>query len=152
MHWSRTEKREETIEKIRTAQIGARNSQWNDTNPSYGSVHSWLRNNYVHLKKKCQKCGGKRFLEWALRKGEKHLHSVENYLILCSSCHKKYDYTDERRAKLSKTLTGRKHWWAYKIAKANIGNKQSEEAKRKISVFQKANPKKRNEKGQFTRK
>lgn len=95
---------EETKKNMSFAQIGKKSVEWKTKNPSYGSVHTWLLKHHKNTKTKCHKCDGNRFLEWALKKGKKHTHNLNNYWILCSSCHKKYDYTDERRKKLSETF------------------------------------------------
>jgi phage terminase large subunit GpA-like protein len=76
----------------------------------YGSVHQWLWQRR-HLKKKCKHCGSTKHLNWALKKGCKHAHSIGHYLVLCDSCHKKYDMTPKRRAQLKKLMTGRKITW-----------------------------------------
>lgn len=98
----------QTKEKISIAHTGEKNHSWNDINPSYSSVHKWISRHFNYKKVKCEHCGSKRFLEWAIKKGEKPSHSIEKYLVLCSSCHKKYDYTAERKKRLSNSLKGRK--------------------------------------------
>ena len=136
-----------TKEKLRVAKLGLKNPQWTDT-PTYGAVHNWLRKNFSKPNK-CIFCGSNRFVEFALKKGYKHDHIRENYLDLCSSCHKKYDYTDERREKLSRALKGRKISWADKISKANKGRKPSKLAGIKASEYNLNNPRPRNKYGQF---
>ena len=128
---------------------GKLHNNWKVNNPSYGSVHTWLLRYYKHTKTKCHKCSSKRFLEWALKKGKKHTHNINNYYILCSSCHKKYDYTEERKKKMSATMKGRKILWSEKISKSLKGRSLSEEAKKKISIFRKLNPRRRNKYGRF---
>jgi hypothetical protein len=71
---------------------------------------------------------------------------------LCSSCHKRYDYTDERRKKLSKAFKGRKITWGYKISKANTGRKLSEKTKKKIGEYNKAHPRPIDKNGRFCKK
>ena len=102
---------------------------------TYGSIHTWLLKNFT--KHNCERCGSNRFVEFALKKGCEHQHDRDNYLCLCSSCHKKYDYTNERKIKLSNSLKGRKIYWIDKIAKANFGKKRSEEHKKRVSEVQK---------------
>lgn len=115
---------------------------------TYSAFHKWLSRN--HKKKGgCQHCGSTRFLEWALKKGKMHGHDVERYLTLCSSCHKIYDYTDARRDRLSQVMTGREIVWSGKISSSLRGRKLSEIHRRKISDYQKQNPRRRNNKGQF---
>lgn len=102
---------------------------------TYGSIHNWLLKNFI--KHECEHCNSSRFVEFALKKGCEHEHKRDNYLCLCSSCHKKYDYTDERKVNLSNSLKGRKIYWIDEIAKANTGKKRSEEHKKKVSEAQK---------------
>jgi hypothetical protein len=113
------------------------------TSNSYSACHKWLSKNFV--KSNCEHCSGNRFIEWALKKGLKHRHLRENYLCLCSSCHKKYDYTPERRAKLSASLKLVPHTkkWNRKVVLANKGFRHSDESKKKMSDYKKKNPPKR---------
>jgi len=70
----------------------------------YSAYHKWLEKYYG----KANKCEGKdcnkksKMFHWALIKGKKHSHKRENYMMLCASCHQKYDMTDEFREKISK--------------------------------------------------
>lgn len=119
------------------------------TSSSYQSCHGWLRKNYTQDKTVCEHCPSSRFLEFALKKGCKHDHRRENYLILCSSCHKRYDYTEDRKEKMRIIMTGRDIPWHYKIAEANRGRIIKDSTKKKISDYQKSHPRLRNAKGQF---
>jgi len=93
--------------KKRLEMTGKNHPLWKGIKAGYHSFHIWL---YKHYGKpnQCQsylvgmKCRGisKKF-EWALLKGEKHDHKRENYIMLCTSCHRKYDMTDEKRKKIS---------------------------------------------------
>lgn len=120
------------------------------TSAPYTSVHKWLAKNFVKTKK-CEHCPSTKFIEWALKKKKVHTHIRNNYLCLCSSCHKKYDYTPERCKKLSTSLKGRKITWGNKISKANMGRVLSSETKKKMSEYAIKNPKKRSKiNGRFT--
>jgi hypothetical protein len=132
--------------------FGNKNHQWVEENPSYTSVHKWLDRHFIKSKK-CEHCGSSRFVEWALKTGKKHTHNRDDYLCLCSSCHKKYDYTPERKKKLSASLKLVPHTkeWAAKIAKANKGLVRSEKTKKKISEYNKKHPRPRDDKGRFFR-
>ena len=114
------------------------------TSESYSACHKWLSNHFVKLSK-CEHCNGNKFIEWALKKGLKHSHNRDSYLCLCSSCHKKYDYTPERRVKLSKSLKLVPHTkeWNQKVVLANKGFKHSEKTKERMSEYRKKNPGKR---------
>jgi hypothetical protein len=115
------------------------------TSDAYSCCHKWLSRNFIKLSK-CEKCGGERFIEWALKKGKKHSHNRDDYLCLCSSCHKKYDYTLERRERLSASLKKVVHTdeWNKKVGQANTGRVSSEETKNKLREYAKKHPKNRN--------
>lgn len=78
-----------TRKKIGLAQRDARANNWNEVNPSYNAVHSWLRKHYKKII--CKQCGLKKNLDWAIRKGETHSHSRKKYIVLCRKCHIRYD-------------------------------------------------------------
>jgi len=65
------------------------------------NIHEWLRKKYGRANK-CIFCSveGKRY-EWALLKGKRYEKNIENYIMLCPSCHRKYDYTAEMRIQRS---------------------------------------------------
>ena len=69
----------------------------------YRIVHDWLNKHYGKANK-CEnplcKNNGKRF-EYALKKDYQHEKNRDNYIMLCSSCHKKYDLTEEQIERLS---------------------------------------------------
>lgn len=69
---------------------GEGNPMWKGEDTKYASLHTWL--NRWFKKEKCDHCGKKKkTLDWALLFGKKHTHSRFNYLVLCRSCHMKYD-------------------------------------------------------------
>lgn len=69
----------------------------------YHRIHKYLVYNFKKIKK-CEICGSteKKAYHFALKKGFEHCKNRENYIVLCVSCHVKYDMTDERRANLSR--------------------------------------------------
>jgi hypothetical protein len=77
----------------------------------YFRIHNWL--SYHHGKaSRCENelCQSiypepKQF-EWALLKGKEHKRNRNNYIQLCSSCHRKYDFTEELRKKFSESHKG----------------------------------------------
>jgi len=75
----------------------------------YFRIHNWLA--YHHGKAfKCenQSCNSespKRY-EWALLKGKEHKRNRNNYVQLCPSCHRKYDFTEATRRKQSASRKG----------------------------------------------
>lgn len=87
----------------------------------YEAIHIWLKNNHGKPNrcenKECAYKNPKRY-EYALRKGFKHEHNRDNYIMLCVSCHRRMDDTPERREK---------------IRQANLGKVMSEETKNRMS-------------------
>ena len=75
----------------------------------YFRIHNWL--SYHHGKankcenEKCESVNPKRF-EWALLKGKQYKKDRNNYIMLCPSCHRKYDYTEKTRIAQSKARKG----------------------------------------------
>lgn len=75
----------------------------------YFKIHSWL--NYNHGKASkceneyCESVNPKRF-EWALLKGSDYKKDRNNFIQLCPSCHRKYDFTEEQRLKMSLSKKG----------------------------------------------
>ncbi len=47
--------------------------------------------------------------EWALRKGHSYSADPADYIQLCPSCHRKYDYTEDHKNKLKAAKYGDKH-------------------------------------------
>ncbi len=72
------------------AHRGKGNPQWKGEGAGYSSFHGWLARHYV--KERCEQCGSKKNLDWALKKGLVHSHRRENYMILCRKHHIEYDY------------------------------------------------------------
>lgn len=73
----------------------------------YIKIHMWLCRQEIH--KQCKKCGvgrEKSQIEWALIHGFKHAKDVRHYIPLCLSCHRRYDFSDEVRAKMSAARKG----------------------------------------------
>jgi hypothetical protein len=88
--------------------------EWLRNDIGYGAYHSWLRLHHG----KATKCENKlcvyprvdsygkveekpRRYEWALIKGKVYSRSPEDYMQLCVSCHRRYDFTEEIRRKMS---------------------------------------------------
>lgn len=108
------------------ANIGKRtgklNPSWKGMDIGYSMIHYWLKDNYGKSDK-CENIGCKRKsknFEWSLRKGKKHGRFRNRYWMLCVSCHRKYDMTDEKRRKIGLKSKGNqnvkgRHWkWHYK--------------------------------------
>jgi hypothetical protein len=76
----------------------------------YFRIHNWLSYYYGKANKceneNCKAVSPKRH-EWALLKGKDHKRNRNNYIQLCPSCHRKYDYTQEHRNKISLSKKGK---------------------------------------------
>ncbi len=121
----------------------------------YDAVHAWLRRNFG----KANKCEGElcaknsQTFEWALIKGNRYERKRENFVMLCRSCHCKYDFTEEGKKRLSEINKGKKlspehlakliksktgivvsQYTREKIRKSSIGKKMSDEARQKMSL------------------
>jgi hypothetical protein len=66
----------------------------------YFRIHEWLIRHHGKATKceneLCKSRAPKRF-EWALLKGKDYKKDRNNYIQLCPSCHRKYDYTEVQR-------------------------------------------------------
>jgi hypothetical protein len=75
----------------------------------YFRIHNWL--SYHHGKankcenESCESVNPKRY-EWALLKGKDYAKDRNNYIMLCPSCHRIYDYTDKQKQKQSLAKKG----------------------------------------------
>lgn len=93
--WSKPGHREK-ISKIMKEKESSHNDKhpsWKGEGAKYRSIHSWIARNYG----KANKCENKncekksKYYDWALIKGKQHAHDINNYMMLCKSCHLKYD-------------------------------------------------------------
>ncbi len=105
----------ESIEKISESlkgKTGMSARRWRGERAGYVAFHSWLKK-YYGKPNKCENLSctfkkPKRY-EYALREGCKHNHKRENYIMLCTSCHRKYDMTPELKERLTKQLLTVRH-------------------------------------------
>lgn len=85
---------------------GEKHPLWKGENITYGALHVWVKKE----KGKPKYCEydtthtGKRF-EWANISG-KYLRDINDYRSLCVSCHRKMDYTPQKRQKVSNFMKG----------------------------------------------
>ena len=88
------------------------NKNWKGDNITYFHFHRWLKDNYGKANKcenvNCEKKS--KNYEWSLLKGKKLQRKIENFWQLCTSCHRKYDYTNDQRLKLRLSHIGQKPW------------------------------------------
>ena len=65
---------------------------WKGDKVSYVSLHTWV-SRHLGRPKKCVSCGrtDKKKYEWA-NKDHKYRRNLKDYIRLCTSCHRKYDF------------------------------------------------------------
>lgn len=97
---------------------------WKGNKAAIISKHGWLINNYGSANKcenreqnilgfKCT-CKSKKY-HYALKKGKKYSHNRDNFLMLCVSCHKYYDFTEKARANLRRSHTTKEYRKKWKV-------------------------------------
>lgn len=72
--------------------IGEKNAMWKGDKVGYHCMHDWVER-WKGKPKKCEMCGtetAKKF-EWA-NIDHKYRRVLEDYIRLCTSCHRNYDY------------------------------------------------------------
>ncbi len=91
----------EAIQKIKSKLtgrfIGKKHHLWTENNPSYATIHIWIKTHYGKALK-CEKCkckDAKRY-EWANISG-KYKRDIKDYIQLCVSCHRLMDRGDHCR-------------------------------------------------------
>lgn len=73
----------------------ARKNTWKfEAGPSYWTIHQWLAKNFGKANMcEGEQCNGKsKVYDWALKKGKDYEKNRDNFINLCRSCHKKYDF------------------------------------------------------------
>ena len=96
----------------------------------YFRIHNWLSYNYGAANKceavSCKSKSPKRF-EWALIKGKEYKKDRTHFIMMCPSCHRKYDFTETQRINQSLSAKGRTFSQETKlklsIANIGVGNK-----------------------------
>jgi hypothetical protein len=96
------------------------NPNYKGNNIGYIGLHLWLRKISGHPKK-CLRCGkfgkeekGQWNIDFALIKGMKYERKVENFIGLCSKCHRAYDSSET---------------WNQNMRKAKLGIKMNKDRK-----------------------
>lgn len=95
----------------------------------YAQVHYWMYANFG-LATRCESvtCNGKhKKYEWALVRGMKYEKKRENFIMLCISCHRKYDMTDRQRQKMREGKLGSKQTMETKLKRAKKHYKITEQ-------------------------
>jgi hypothetical protein len=74
---------------------------------NYIYVHVWLKKNHGKASK-CEICHnpGKNY-NWALKKGCEYEKRLENFIQLCVSCHRKYDYNEEVVRRITQKISNK---------------------------------------------
>ncbi len=83
-----------------------KNNKWKGDNVGYGGIHTWLQRRYGDANKcenrennilnfKCSKTTNN--YDWALIKGRKYKRNRRDFIMLCHSCHLKYDGINKKR-------------------------------------------------------
>jgi len=81
-------------------------SRWIENPTNYSTIHKWLIKEYGKADR-CEnkQCNGKsKNYQYALIKGFKYERKRENFIMLCVSCHKKYDMTLKTKKQIIKNL------------------------------------------------
>ncbi len=105
------------------------------TKTAYRNLHHWLDRNFVKSTTcEGEKCTGiSKRLAWALKKGAEYDKNRDSYLVLCNSCHTRYDFSEETRKKMAasarRTLNG------YKKGHKPYLLKHSQETKDKLRAI-----------------
>ncbi len=89
--------------------IGEKSPLWKGNNVTIKRIHIWLKLTFGKANR-CDniKCPNKsKIYDWSLIRGKLYIKDRRNFRMLCRQCHINYDYTDERRFKISKSHLGR---------------------------------------------
>lgn len=84
---------------------GSEHSGWKGEKVSYFTLHQWV-NREKGRPALCEHCGtttAKKF-EWA-SKSRKYVRDIGDWIRLCTSCHRKYDMTPEKKIKAMENLS-----------------------------------------------
>lgn len=68
---------------------GINHSLWKGDNVGYRGIHYWVRRE-KGIPKKCSNCGSIKNVQWA-NIDHQYKRDINDYIELCSSCHKKRD-------------------------------------------------------------
>lgn len=77
----------------------------------YINIHKWITYHYGKANR-CEFCNSSdsnRRFHYALIKGKEYERNRDNYIMLCPSCHKKYDDNEDVNRRISEKLKGNKN-------------------------------------------
>ena len=86
--------------------INDKSFKWKGNNVTLSAIHTWLKQNFG----KADKCenlnciGISKVYDWCKKKNHKYLKKRTNFIMLCRSCHRKYDMTRLKKKKAIKNL------------------------------------------------
>lgn len=105
----------------------------------YARIHYWLKVNYgVPTMCSGKECSGKsKYYTWALIHDKKYEKKRENFVMLCKSCHSKYDITEEGRRTISLKKLGKKRPDMAEWIKKNRVGMRYPSAHKKVYVYNK---------------
>jgi len=92
-----------TRKRISISNTGEKSSQWKGDLAKYQAIHIWIRTHWGSSYK-CENidCEGKsKQYQWALKPNRKYTRNRKDYEMLCRSCHRKQDITEETKRKIS---------------------------------------------------
>ena len=110
-----------------------KNINWKGEEASYQAKHIWMINNYGspircdHCGKRQRKSKGRNIIQWANISG-KFKRERSDWMTLCVSCHKKYDYRNG-----AYHVRGEKHCWS------KLNEKQVKEIRQKHIPYKHGN-------------
>ena len=85
---------------------GEENPQWKGNGAKIQSMHIWLKKHYGKptycMNSDCR--GKSKIFDWCKKTESNYTHDRNDYLWLCRSCHRKYDWTKEKQEKAIKNL------------------------------------------------
>jgi len=80
-------------------QEGEKNHQWKGDNVGLEGLHRWVKR-HLGTSNTCEHCGRSnlsgRQINWA-NKSHEYKRNLKDWIRLCVSCHKKYDYAYDRK-------------------------------------------------------
>lgn len=106
----------------------------------YWAIHAWVRRNKIKPTS-CLECKQESKNIWWANISGQYKRDLDDYIALCCKCHRKMDYTDEWKKKISLAMQGSKNHF--------FNKKHSNDTKTKISKKAKLRVFERDEKGHF---
>jgi len=80
--------------------LGDEHPNWKGDDAGYFIIHDWINKNWKKPDT-CQHCGKDKKLDWANISGENKRSDRNDWITLCRSCHVRFDWNNERSARMS---------------------------------------------------